>query len=1002
MKIRMAIILLCCLHHFCSLIAQPCNVHAFHATTQQELDDFTFLHGTCEEFNGDIYISGTTIKNLDAISQLKVIHGSLTVLNTEVSSIEFNNLQAIGGQLIIGDNYRLKKIDAFNILDSVGNGIEIVENTILEEVSGFQKLTKTEGTINISYNPSLEKINGFSDLRTVGYSIFIFSNGVLNELQAFSSLDSVGFDIEISRNQSLERIDNFTQLAIVNRNLNFNHNPNLEYIGNFNSLQRIGTEFIIVVNTKLTTIEGFSNLAYLKSLFIDNSDSLSNIGTFSKLHSVDSSLVLLNTGLENLQFLSELKYVKDFVLVVNDRLVNLEGLESLEIVEDLRISQNPILESTKGLTSLTYCGNLIISDNPAFQKVEDLLSINTQELKLVRLEKNPQLSDSQSPFLCKLMAEAPDKLSLYRNGPGCSHTIEIADACQISVGCHAINVHLANLADKDEFLLKNQGCTSLHNLFISSAVNNLEGMESIDSIHGFLELFTSSQADMSFLNNIEWVGGDLRVSGWAASPNFEEFNNLTSVGGDFILNQNSHITSFNGFTQLKTIHGILRLYNNNFETYGEWPALESVGGLEILSNWELKQSTGFSRLKEITGDFIIRGNWELHTLSGFDSLERIGGNFMFRNIDSYTIAPLISLQEIGGDFYISSRFNLKLIGPHPKLSKIGGSFSLLTTDSLVAADFFPQLTNIEGDIRIEATENLQSLSFFRQLTHLGGGLALIDNYGLRTLEAFEHIDTITFLTIDQSRLDSLSGFQNLTHISQDLTLGSIYDLNTFELTELTTIGGNFISQSSIENLSMPKLEEVGADFELRLIHIYNLEGLPSITKIGGKFSIKQGYNLATLSGIPNELIIGGPVILTDNNRLNWCHSTPICNALQDTNRPHEISQNGMGCENLQKVIDECLLLDTEEINTSVSSIRVYPNPANDQIKLMFENMGNYTGHLNATVHDIYGKQTFQSKINSGTENAVINISDLSPGMYILSLKTAEGHNLSSRKIIVQR
>ncbi len=615
----MTFALLFCISHFCSLIAQPCNVHAFHAESQQELDDFSILHGACEEFNGTIYIAGANIKNLDAISQLKVIHGSLTIMNTDVSSIEFNQLQSIKGGLYIVDNYKLRKLDSFNNLDSVANAIYINENKLLDEISGFQKLSKVRGVVQINDNPLIKKVSGFMDLKSIGGALHIFNNTQLSEISGFSSLDSIGYNLDLSYNSSLKRIENFTKLRVVNENMYFWDNPQLEYIGNFNSLERIGIELNIESNENLTTIDGFANLEYLKSLFINHSDSLSNIGTFSNLHSVDSSLVLLNTGLKNLQFLSELKYVKDFSLLVNDRLENLEGLESLEIAEDMRISRNPILESTKGLTSLTYCGILDIGDNPLFQKVEDLLMINTQVLQLVRLEKNPQLSEAQSPFLCKLMTEAPSKLFLYRNGPGCSFNIEVAQACQIEVGCNAINAHLANHQDLNEFLEKNQGCTSLHNVYIGP-LNHLNGLETLDSIHGYLAVSTTSQSNMNVLENIVWVGGDLGVSNWNTSSNFEELRNLTYIGGDFFMDRNSTISSFDGLLSLKNIAGKIFLANNEFESFGEWPALESVGGLELRANRKLKQSTGFTHLKEISGNFWLSGNSELQILSGFDSL----------------------------------------------------------------------------------------------------------------------------------------------------------------------------------------------------------------------------------------------------------------------------------------------------------------------------------------------------------------------------------------------
>lgn len=1001
MKTSFTIALLICFSQFYNLGAQPCDVHAFHAQSQQDLDDFSILHGTCEEFNGSIYISGINVKNLDVISQLKVIHGSLTIMNTDVSSIEFPLLQSIGEGLYIENNNKLKKINSFNNLDTVGYDISITRHKFLEEISGFEKLSRVRGVVEINYNQVLKKVDGFTELETIGGALFIFNNSLLNELSSFSSLDSIGYDIDISANLSLKRIENFTSLRVVGRNMHFWDNPKLEYIGNFNVLRKIGIELHFMSNEKLKTIEGFSNLEKLKSFYLNESDTLISIATFASLHAIDSIVEIANSGLENLQFLSELKSVnQDFFITLNNNLINLEGLESLENVGRFLLNRNQNLETTKGLTSFTYCGSMYIIENPNFQKIEDLLMINTTELELVQIERNSQFSDSQSPFLCKLMSEAPTKLSLYRNGPGCSYNIEIAQACQIEAGCNVINVHLANHDDLTDFLEKNQGCTSLNNVFIGQ-LHHLEGLETIDSIHGYLEFYSASFSNMEVLENISWIGGDLIVSNWHSSQNLEELKNLTHIGGDFIMEFNSSVRSFDGLQSLKTVKGKIFLYFNNFESFGEWPALETVGGLELIANRNLIVSSGFSRLKEITGDFRLTGNSKLEILSGFDSLEKIGGNFNFRNTATHAIAPFESLQEIGGDFLITYVEKLTNMGTHPLLKRIGGNFTLLSPVLLETAEYFPQLTEISGNIYIERANALQSLSFLRHLTTIGGGLELRENSRLISIDAFDSIESIQYILIENWPLKKLNAFKKLKTIGQDFSL-NIAQIDTCSLPELQIISGNFFTNAAIKKLSMPQFEELGANFEMRFLEVNNLEGLPKLNKIGGHFQIHNSPMLQNLSGLPDELIIDGKVILFRNSALNWCHSKPICTALQDSERQHEIYLNADGCENLQKVMDECLLLDTEEINTDRISLSIYPNPANDHITIMFDNMDRYPANLNAIIHDIYGQLAFQSKINSESENAEINISGLYPGMYFLSISTADGRNIVTQKIIIQR
>jgi hypothetical protein len=81
--------------------------------------------------------------------------------------------------------------------------------------------------------------------------------------------------------------------------------------------------------------------------------------------------------------------------------------------------------------------------------------------------------------------------------------------------------------------------------------------------------------------------------------------------------------------------------------------------------------------------------------------------------------------------------------------------------------------------------------------------------------------------------------------------------------------------------------------------------------------------------------------------------------------------------------------------TLVNSIKMYPNPATQQITVEFPfAKTNYT----VRVSDISGKQVYQTKLSGGLQN--LNIESLQPGSYIVEITDAKG-NRSLEKLIKQ-
>jgi len=78
-----------------------------------------------------------------------------------------------------------------------------------------------------------------------------------------------------------------------------------------------------------------------------------------------------------------------------------------------------------------------------------------------------------------------------------------------------------------------------------------------------------------------------------------------------------------------------------------------------------------------------------------------------------------------------------------------------------------------------------------------------------------------------------------------------------------------------------------------------------------------------------------------------------------------------------------------------SSLKVYPNPAKDQLNVSFDaNSG-----AQVTLSEMNGHQVYTGSAAAGTSNLNVNTSGLNPGMYMLSISTENGK--VARKVSIQ-
>jgi hypothetical protein len=80
------------------------------------------------------------------------------------------------------------------------------------------------------------------------------------------------------------------------------------------------------------------------------------------------------------------------------------------------------------------------------------------------------------------------------------------------------------------------------------------------------------------------------------------------------------------------------------------------------------------------------------------------------------------------------------------------------------------------------------------------------------------------------------------------------------------------------------------------------------------------------------------------------------------------------------------------------SIMVYPNPTKGQLNIEFTGI-EAKQEFKLYIRNLYGKLLFSDVIDSGVQKSTVDISHLSPGMYILSFEGGKGIWASERLIL---
>ena len=247
--------------------AQSCLPSGITFTTQQQIDDFSSNYPSCTTIEGlvnigSIGVGGSNITNLNGLSMLTNIEGSLTFAVTSLTNFTgLTNLASVGENLFISYNSALTSMIGLESLSSIGGDLEIVSNPLLENLLGLNNLTAVGGNLEIRVSGGiLQNLNGLQGLTSVGGYLSIESNVGLINLEGLNNLQSINGNLRIGSNPNLTSLNGLNNLSSIDGYLYIRDNSNLLNLNTLENLTTVEGLIYISGNPSLISIIGIKNI----------------------------------------------------------------------------------------------------------------------------------------------------------------------------------------------------------------------------------------------------------------------------------------------------------------------------------------------------------------------------------------------------------------------------------------------------------------------------------------------------------------------------------------------------------------------------------------------------------------------------------------------------------------------------------------------------------------------------------------------------------------------
>ena len=227
---------------------------------------------------------------------------------------------------------------------------------------------------------------------------------------------------------------------------------------------------------------------------------------------------------------------------------------------------------------------------------------------------------------------------------------------------------------------------------------------------GSLDFSRQTQID-SFLTeypNCTFFSGDISVRN-STITDLSGLQNIRFVLGDVIIDNNLGLTSLSGLTALESISGELFVINNqNLTDLTGLGALRSVGSnLTIASNQSMANLSGLNVFRSVGDDLIIRDNQNLVSLLGIAYLNTIGNSLIVENNQLLSsFASIGSITSLGGSLEVRDNIVLNDFSGLEQLNSIGQNLVIVDNGSVSDITALTDLNTVGDSIVLTGNLNL--------------------------------------------------------------------------------------------------------------------------------------------------------------------------------------------------------------------------------------------------------------------------------------------------------
>ncbi len=198
-----------------------------------------------ERVNGDFVLDTAGPVDTTPLEDLTLIEGGLLIYDgpedetSQMSTVEFVELEVLGGDLVVDGFNSPLTLGAFPELESIGGSFVIEEPDDLGDIVGFDELEYIGGDLYFEELTG-ERLVGFTDLEIIGGDLTLKEIEDLTEFDAFDDLEEVGGHLVFDE-LLVTSLSGFGDLASIGGDLILTENSLLESLG-LDELTQLGGE----------------------------------------------------------------------------------------------------------------------------------------------------------------------------------------------------------------------------------------------------------------------------------------------------------------------------------------------------------------------------------------------------------------------------------------------------------------------------------------------------------------------------------------------------------------------------------------------------------------------------------------------------------------------------------------------------------------------------------------------------------------------------------------